>query len=227
MGLSRQGYWRDSHSLLQGIFQTQGSYNWSLSNSLSLFDNCTFAHKSLEWLEIYFKNKQTNKQKHDIKTFHLLSCCCSCHLPLLVITLCLICTVGKESTCNAGDPGSIPESGRPTGEGRGYPLQYSGLENSMDCTVHGVTELDMSEQPALICIIHPTSQTWHLCCISLNDYIIKQTNTNQHLKKTILICSKTPALPEDLGEESHNLQKCEIFLKSRMVLSSNSDFEAP
>ena len=34
-------------------------------------------------------------------------------------------SVGKESTCNAGDPGSIPRSGRPTGEGIGYPLQYS------------------------------------------------------------------------------------------------------
>ena len=34
-------------------------------------------------------------------------------------------SVGKESTCNAGDPGSIPESGRSPGEGIGYPLQYS------------------------------------------------------------------------------------------------------
>ena len=34
-------------------------------------------------------------------------------------------SVGRESTCNAGDPGSIPESGRSTGEGTGYPLQYS------------------------------------------------------------------------------------------------------
>ena len=39
---------------------------------------------------------------------------------------------GKESTCNAGEPGLIPVSGRPPGEGNGYPLQYSGLENSMD-----------------------------------------------------------------------------------------------
>ena len=39
---------------------------------------------------------------------------------------------GKESTCNAGDPGSIPGSERSPGEGKGYPLQYSGLENSMD-----------------------------------------------------------------------------------------------
>ena len=45
---------------------------------------------------------------------------------------------GKESACNAGDPGSIPGLGRSTGEGKGYPLPYSGLENSMDCIVHGV-----------------------------------------------------------------------------------------
>ena len=49
-------------------------------------------------------------------------------------------SVGKESACNAGDPGSIPESGRSTGEEKSYPLQYSGLENSMDYTVHGVTK---------------------------------------------------------------------------------------
>ena len=85
--------------------------------------------------------------------------------------------VGKESSCNAGNPGSIPGSGwsagerigypvqyswaslmaqlvknlpavreiwvgwlgRPPGEGKGYPVQYSGVENSMDYTVHGVT----------------------------------------------------------------------------------------
>ena len=40
----------------------------------------------------------------------------------------------------AGDPSSIPGSGRSPGEGIGYPLQYSGLENSMDCMVHGVTK---------------------------------------------------------------------------------------
>ena len=41
-------------------------------------------------------------------------------------------SVGKESACNAGDLGSIPGLGRYPGEGKGYPLQYSGLENSMD-----------------------------------------------------------------------------------------------
>ena len=52
---------------------------------------------------------------------------------------------GKESTCNAGDPGSIPGSGRSLGEGNGNPLQYSCLENPMDtggwwAAVHGVTK---------------------------------------------------------------------------------------
>ena len=46
----------------------------------------------------------------------------------------------KESTCDAGDLGSIPGLGRPPGEGKGYPLQYSGLETSMDSLVHGVTK---------------------------------------------------------------------------------------
>ena len=39
---------------------------------------------------------------------------------------------GKESACNARDVGSIPVSGRSPGEGNGYPLQYSCLDNSMD-----------------------------------------------------------------------------------------------
>ena len=46
--------------------------------------------------------------------------------------------VGKESFCSAGDVGSIPGLGRSPGEGKGYPFQYSGLENSMHCIVHGV-----------------------------------------------------------------------------------------
>ena len=47
-------------------------------------------------------------------------------------------SAGKESACNVGDLGSIPGLGRSTGEGKGYPLQYSDLENSMDCIGHGV-----------------------------------------------------------------------------------------
>ena len=49
-------------------------------------------------------------------------------------------SAGKESACNMGDLGSTPGLGRSPGEGKGYPLQYSGLKNSMDYTVHGVAK---------------------------------------------------------------------------------------
>ena len=49
-------------------------------------------------------------------------------------------SAGKETTCNAEDLGSIPGLGRSPGEVKGYPLQYSDLENSMDGIVHGVTK---------------------------------------------------------------------------------------
>ena len=49
-------------------------------------------------------------------------------------------STGKESACNIGDMGSIPGLGRSLGEGKDYPLQYSGLENFMDCIVHGVAK---------------------------------------------------------------------------------------
>ena len=47
---------------------------------------------------------------------------------------------GKEFICNVGDLGLICGLGRSPGEGNGYSLQYSGLENSMDCIVHRVTK---------------------------------------------------------------------------------------
>ena len=58
-------------------------------------------------------------------------------------------SVGTESTCNAGDPNLIPGLGRSPGEGKGYPLQYSGLENSMDYSPWGHKESDMTEQLSL------------------------------------------------------------------------------
>ena len=59
-------------------------------------------------------------------------------------------SVSKESTCNTGDLGSVPGLGRPPGEGKGYPLQCSCLENSVDrgawwATVRGVAESDTAE----------------------------------------------------------------------------------
>ena len=49
-------------------------------------------------------------------------------------------SAGKESACNVGDLGSIPGLGRSPGEGKDYPLQYSGLENSMDCIICGLAK---------------------------------------------------------------------------------------
>ena len=55
-------------------------------------------------------------------------------------------SAGKESTCRAGDLGSIPGLGRSPGKGKGYSLQYSGLENSMNCIAHRVAESNTTEQ---------------------------------------------------------------------------------
>ena len=84
---------------------------------------------------------------------------------------------GKESACHAGDLSSIPGLGRSPGERKGYPLQYSGLENPMDSIVHGVTK-SLTQQSnfylswdmeyyssvlyskTLLCI-HPVYTSWH------------------------------------------------------------------
>ena len=55
-------------------------------------------------------------------------------------------SAGKESACNAGDLGSILGLGGSPGEGKGYPLQYSGLQNSMDSSPWGRKESDTTEQ---------------------------------------------------------------------------------
>ena len=52
-------------------------------------------------------------------------------------------SAGKESVCTVGDLGLIPGLGRSPGEGEGYPLQYPGLENSMDCRVRVVAKSQM------------------------------------------------------------------------------------
>ena len=63
-------------------------------------------------------------------------------------------SASKEPACNEGDLGLIPAFGRFPGEGKVYSLQYSGLENSMDCIVHGV-----AKGPTLLSDFHFTSLT--------------------------------------------------------------------
>ena len=64
-------------------------------------------------------------------------------------------SVGKEATCNAGGPGSIPGLGRSPGEGIGYPLLYSGLENPMDYTMDYI---DTAERLSLSLFKHKCKQ---------------------------------------------------------------------
>ena len=80
-------------------------------------------------------------------SFEALPACC--HMSLCYIYFCTVLwlssglpdgSAGKEFICSVGDLGSIPGLGRSPGEGKGYPLQYSGLENSMDCIIRGVAE---------------------------------------------------------------------------------------
>ena len=54
-------------------------------------------------------------------------------------------SASKKTACNVGNLGLIPGLGRYPGEGKDYPLQYSGLENPMDYTVHGLQESDTTE----------------------------------------------------------------------------------
>ena len=77
----------------------------------------------------------------------------------------------KESTCNAKDLGSIPGLGRSPRERKGYPLQYFGLENSIDYTLHGVAESDMTEGLSI------SSFHFHKECTLLKrNYSGKQNN---------------------------------------------------
>ena len=82
-----------------------------------------------------------------------------------------LCSAGKESARTVGDLGSIPGLGRSPGEWKGYPLQYPGLENSMDCIVHGGhKELDTTEQLSLSYL----SDLLHLICQPLGPSILLQ-----------------------------------------------------
>ena len=68
-------------------------------------------------------------------SWHPHNTCFSIRSPPCPLMVSLV--AGKESACNVGDLGLIPELGRSLGEGKGYPLQYFGLENPMGCIVHG------------------------------------------------------------------------------------------
>ena len=78
---------------------------------------------------MYEKNFNTNTHNDSIYYAWIVTCAIKLHTIHWSVPGGLD---GKESTCNAGDPGSVPALGRSPGEGKGYPLQYSCLENPMD-----------------------------------------------------------------------------------------------
>ena len=79
-----------------------------------------------------------------------------------------------QSACNARDPGSIPGWGRSAGEGIGYPLQYSDLENSMDCTVHGVAKCRTRLSNFHFQLVH---SCWCLVKVSVRRSVVSDSVT--------------------------------------------------
>ena len=108
-----------SHSLLQGVFPTHGS-------------NPGLLH--CRWIIYQLSHKGSPPKWIVVSHFSLpiLKDFAKVGLPLWLN--------GKESACNTWDLGLIHGLGRSPGEGNGYPLQYSGLGNSMDCTVDAVAK---------------------------------------------------------------------------------------
>ena len=110
-------------------------------------------------------------------------------------------TVIKNLPANAGDAGSIPGSGRSSGEGNGNPLQYSCLENSMDrgvwrATIHGVTESDTTERLSIRTYIHPhftfeeaTPEGLHHCPTSQSKTRLEIRVLGLQTPETALLCA--------------------------------------
>ena len=106
-------------------------------------------------------------------------------------------SASKESTCNVEDLGSIPGLGRPPGEGKNYPFQYSGLENPMDCIVHEVTMsqtwlsnfhfLNWWDESTALC----PPGTWKQAFHGLTSMSIE--NNTQELDQSDLIAKSSPS----------------------------------
>ena len=124
---------------------------WSQTVCFSMFLCLTLIVNLSPWLQLELLNPQNTSTGRSLSVYLLLSVpvVLAYLLNLLLLRLRLMDFTGgsdgKESACNAGDPGSILGSGKSPGEGNGNPLQYSYLESSMDrgawrATVHGVAK---------------------------------------------------------------------------------------
>ena len=126
---------RPPGSSVCGIFQAR-IMGWVAlpfsRGSSQLGDRTQFSHIAGRFFTIWATREVLYVNKRTYNTF--------VHITLAKIMDFPDSSIGEESTCNAGDPSWIPGLGRCPLEGKVYPLQYSGLENSMDCIVHGVTK---------------------------------------------------------------------------------------
>ena len=84
-------------------------------------------------------------------------------------------SAGKESACSVGDLGLTPGLGRSLGEGNGYPCQYPGLENSVDCIVHGVAK-SQTQLNELYCLSQPYMTTGKTIALTRWIFIGKVTS---------------------------------------------------
>ena len=113
-----------------------------------------------------------------------------------------------------GHVGSIPGLGRSPGEGKGYPLRYSGLENSIDCRVHGVTKSDMTEWLSLhfMCCFNLLFQLKVMALDREGDMYHEQLSTQMVLKNRSLF-----TIPKKWA-----LRKVRLYLRSRFISTYES-----
>ena len=119
-------------------------------------------------------------------------------------------STGKESACNAGDLGLTPGLGRFLGEGTSYPLQYCGLENSMDCIVHGVAEsgIHLSDFHFRFREQHQTSQQKRLPCQGGDGFFYFYTT--RHWTRSLAMRPQSP---------NHWTTKEVFFIISELLIS--------
>ena len=113
-----------SLSLLQGIFPTQES-NWGLLHCRQILYQLSYqGSPDKTRFDSWIGKVHWGRERLPTPVFFGFPCA----------------SAGEESACNAGDLGSIPGLRRSPGEGNGFPLQYPGLDNSVDCIIRWVTK---------------------------------------------------------------------------------------
>ena len=111
-------------------------------------------------------------------------------------------SAGKESTCNVGHLGSIPGLGRSPREGKGYLPQYSGLENSMDCIVHGVAKSQTQPHNFHFHFFHHASEMSRWVILS------QWVSTSPWARLCCSMCSRSPRLHAPNIPEILRLNAC-------------------